>query len=58
VVGLLYRLRYTPKPGFKVCVLGDEKHCDEAKANGVPCMTADDLKKLNKNKKLVSKLGM
>jgi large subunit ribosomal protein L10Ae len=46
-----------PKPGFKVCVLGDEKHCDEAKAAGVPCMTADDLKKLNKNKKLVSKLG-
>jgi hypothetical protein len=38
-------------------VLGDEKHCDEAKANNIPCMTLDDLKKMNKAKKLVSKLG-
>jgi len=37
--------------------LGDEKHCDEAKANGIPCMTLDDLKKLNKAKKPVAKLG-
>ena len=46
-----------PRPKFKVCVLGDEKHCDEAKANNIPCMTLDDLKKMNKAKKLVSKLG-
>lgn len=46
-----------PRPKFKVCVLGDEKHCDEAKANNIPCMTLEDLKKLNKAKKLVSKLG-
>jgi len=37
--------------------LGDEKHCDEAKANGIPCMTLDDLKKLNKAKKPVAKLA-
>ena len=37
--------------------MGDEKHCDEAKANGIPCMTLDDLKKLNKAKKPVAKLG-
>jgi len=51
------RLKYVPRPKFKVCVLGDEKHCDEAKANNVPCMTLEDLKKLNKNKKLVNKLA-
>ena len=37
--------------------MGDEKHCDEAKANNIPCMTLDDLKKMNKAKKLVSKLA-
>lgn len=42
---------------MKICILGDQQHCDEAKANGVPCMDAEDLKKLNKNKKLVKKLA-
>ena len=42
---------------MKVCVLGDQQHCDEAKANEVPCMDVEALKKLNKNKKLVKKLG-
>ncbi len=51
------RLKYIPRPGFKVCVLGDEKHCDEAKAQDIPCMTIEDLKKLNKDKKKVAKLG-
>lgn len=46
-----------PRPKFKVCVLGDEKHCDEARAQGIPCMTLDDLKKLNKEKKKVAKLA-
>ncbi|CAF3402346.1 unnamed protein product [Rotaria sp. Silwood1] len=51
------RLRYVPKPKFTVCVLGDERHCDEARANNIPAMTVDDLKKLNKDKKLVRKLS-
>lgn len=42
---------------MKICILGDQKHCDEAKAEGIPCMTADDLKKLNKDKKLIKKLA-
>lgn len=46
-----------PRPKFQVCVLGDERHCDEAKALGIPCMTLDDLKKLNKEKKKVAKLA-
>ena len=51
------KLPYMPRPNFKVCVLGDHKHCEEAKAIGVDAMTVEDLKKLNKNKKLVKKLG-
>ncbi|EPB73469.1 ribosomal protein, L1P family [Ancylostoma ceylanicum] len=42
---------------MKVCVFGDQHHLDEANANGIPCMSADDLKKLNKNKKLIKKLA-
>ncbi|WAR06825.1 R10AB-like protein [Mya arenaria] len=51
------RLPHVPKPKMKVCVLGDQVHCDQARANDLPCMNADDLKKLNKDKKLVKKLG-
>ncbi|GBO11646.1 60S ribosomal protein L10a-2, partial [Araneus ventricosus] len=50
------KLKHIPRPKFTVCVLGDQQHCDEAKANDVACMDAEALKKLNKNKKLVKKL--
>ncbi|XP_032223353.2 60S ribosomal protein L10a [Nematostella vectensis] len=51
------KLKTIPRPQMKVCVLGDASHCDEANANGIPCMDAEALKKLNKNKKLVKKLA-
>ncbi|XP_013784997.1 60S ribosomal protein L10a-like [Limulus polyphemus] len=51
------KLKHIPKPKYSVCVLGDQQHCDEAKANGIPCMDSEALKKLNKNKKLVKKLA-
>merc|ERR1712228_805465 len=38
-------------------MLGDAKHCEEAKSLGVDAMSVDDLKALNKNKKLVKKLA-
>ena len=37
--------------------MGDQAHCDEAKEKGIECMTADELKKLNKDKKKVKKLA-
>lgn len=40
-----------------VSVLGDQHDIDRAKHHGVDAMSSDDLKKLNKNKKLVKKLG-
>ena len=54
---LFSRLRHIPRPKFSVCVFGDQHHCDEAKSKGIPSMSADDLKKLNKQKKLVKKLA-
>ena len=51
------RLPAIPRPNLKVCVLGDQKHCDQAKELGFPFMSVDDLKKLNKNKQQVRKLA-
>ncbi|KXJ12736.1 60S ribosomal protein L10a [Exaiptasia diaphana] len=51
------KLKKIPRPQMKVCILGDASHCDEANANNIPCMDAEALKKLNKNKKLVKKLA-
>merc|ERR1719192_17558 len=46
------KLKNIPRPKLKICVLGDESHCDEAKANDIPYMDVEALKKLNKDKKL------
>jgi len=51
------KLKHIPRPKFSICILGDQQHMDEAKANGIPCMDVEALKKLNKNKKLVKKLA-
>jgi large subunit ribosomal protein L10Ae len=51
------RLPTVPRPKFTVCILGNAKHCDEAKAANIPFMSADDLTKLKKDKKDVKKLA-
>merc|ERR1712130_846753 len=51
------KLPNTARPKFTVCVLGNQAHIDEAVKHNVPHMSADDLKKLNKAKKLVKKLA-
>jgi len=51
------KLPYVPRPNMKICVLADAAHVDEAVKIGVTSMTTEDLKKLNKNKKLVKKLA-
>merc|ERR1712083_242881 len=52
-----WELKHVPRRNFKVCVLGDQQHCDTAKEAGLPHMSSDDLKKLNKDKKKVKKLA-
>ena len=51
------KLPNVPRPNMKICVLADAKHIDIANGENIPCMSVDDLKKLNKQKKLVKKLA-
>merc|ERR1712212_883572 len=48
------KLRHMLRPSMKVCILGDQLHCDEAEAQNMPWMDVEALKKL---KKLVKKLA-
>merc|ERR1712059_158417 len=51
------KLKNVPRNKFRVCILGDQAHVDEATSMNLPSMSADDLKKLNKDKKKVKKLA-
>jgi len=51
------KLPNVPRPRMKICLIGDAKHMDEANGNNVPCKSVEELKKLNKDKKLVKKLA-
>merc|ERR1712012_10549 len=51
------KLKHVPRQKFRVCILGDQQHIDQAKSIGMPAMSSDDLKKLNKDKKKVKKLA-
>jgi len=51
------KLQHVPRPRMKVCVLGDVVHCEQAQKANIPFKSVEDLKKLNKNKKLVKKLA-
>jgi large subunit ribosomal protein L10Ae len=51
------RLPVPPKQKYKIAVIGDAKHLEDAKAIGVPGISQDDLKKLKKDKKLVKKMA-
>jgi large subunit ribosomal protein L10Ae len=51
------RLPHVPRPNFVVTLIGNAKDIETAKMLNVPYKSAADLKKLNKNKKLVKKLA-
>jgi large subunit ribosomal protein L10Ae len=51
------KLPKVPREKFSVCILGNEKHIEEAKSHGIPAMSVVDLEKLKKDKKLVKKLA-
>jgi len=52
-----FKLPSIPRPNLRPCMLGNAAHCEQADRIGVAHMSVDDLKKLNKNKKLVKKLA-
>jgi len=53
------KLPHVPRPRMSLCILADAMDVDRAKQldEELPFMTVEDLKKLNKNKKLVKKLA-
>lgn len=51
------RLPNMPKTRASVCVIGNEKHLEEAKNAGIVCLSESDLKAMKKDKKLVKKLA-
>jgi len=52
------KLPNVPRPRMKICILGDAVHCEAAQKANIPFKSVEDLKKLNKNKKLVKKLAL
>jgi large subunit ribosomal protein L10Ae len=52
-----FKLPTVPRPNLKCCVLGNAAHCEQADRIGADHMSVEDLKKLNKNKKMVKKLA-
>ncbi|KAI3628807.1 RPL10A [Malassezia furfur] len=51
------KLPHIPRPRMSLCILADAADVDRAKLISLDYMTVEDLKKLNKNKKLVKKLA-
>lgn len=51
------KLPHIPRPRMSLCILADAADVDRAKLINLDFMTVEDLKKLNKNKKLVKKLA-
>ena len=52
------RLPNIPRPNLKICLIADQKHADEVAANpaiNVDVINMDELKKFNKDKKLIKK---
>merc|ERR1712128_46978 len=52
-----FKLPSIPRPNLKCCMLGNAAHCEQAERIEVDFRSVEDLKKLNKNKKLVKKLA-
>jgi large subunit ribosomal protein L10Ae len=52
-----FKLPTVPRPNLKCCMLGNAAHCEQADRIGIDHMSVEDLKKLNKNKKMVKKLA-
>jgi large subunit ribosomal protein L10Ae len=52
-----FKLPTVPRPNLKICMLGNAVHCEKAEALGMDKMSVEDLKKFNKNKKLIKKFA-
>eukprot|EP00919_Chromeraceae_sp_WS-2016_P048200 GHVR01114232.1.p1 GENE.GHVR01114232.1~~GHVR01114232.1.p1 ORF type:complete len:218 (+),score=24.75 GHVR01114232.1:25-678(+) len=51
------KLPHIPRPRMKVCVIGDEQHCEEAQKANIEYIDLEALKKYKGNKKAIKKLA-
>lgn len=51
------RVPYVPRPQMKICVLASEQHAVKCRELNIDTMSEDDIKALNKNKKLIKNLA-
>ena len=49
------KLPHVPRPKLRAIILGDQVHCDQAQAAGIPFIDAEGLKKFNKDRKAMKK---
>jgi len=49
-------LPFVARPRMQICVIGDAYHFDQCEKHDIPKKNVEELKKLNKNKKLVKKM--
>jgi len=52
-----FKLPSIPRPNLKICVLGSAVHCEEAERVGLDHKSVEELKKFNKNKKIIKKFA-
>ena len=52
-----FKLPVVPRPNMKICVIANAIHAEKAEAAGFEFRTEEDLKKFNKNKKIVKKFA-
>uniref|UniRef100_A0A224Z398 Large ribosomal subunit protein uL1 n=1 Tax=Rhipicephalus zambeziensis TaxID=60191 RepID=A0A224Z398_9ACAR len=51
-----FRVKHSMKPNFKVCVIGDPEHCDEAKAEKVSCIDMDTVRLMRKKSSVAKRI--
>lgn len=52
----MLRLSYPTKANFKVLVLGDSHHCQEAQRVGIDFLSVNALRTINRNKKILKRI--
>jgi len=52
-----FKLPKIPRENLKVCVIGNAVHCEQAETLGIDFKSVEDLKKFNKNKKVIKKFA-
>ncbi|KAH9372692.1 hypothetical protein HPB48_007781 [Haemaphysalis longicornis] len=50
------KLKHAPKLRFRLCILGDQQHCEEARANGLACRNRESILAVSTRKRRLERL--